>query len=410
MANKIAAIFLKLSRASVITAVSSGCAILELSVFSSRLEIRALGIVLAAQAMAALVAAIGEGGISLWIPQRLATAPTPRRLTAMARYAIGVRALLFPLQAVLTALAARYTLVGWEHFGVALLLSASMSFSFGWVLIASERYVLIAAVDGITRVAGLATFLLIGSNSANTALMCLAVSGVAQSVIQLIAARGLGLLDGIPLPRLLRKPRPHKGHLAAYQSNMVQALGRNVLPVTVGAVVSASLASTALAAEKVSRAATGVVTAGLGYIMPMLGRSYKASTPAAIYSVTAAIGLVVFASTTLALFAYSNVSQASLAQLFATNHLLLVAAATLTATKVMFSATIYVRLLARGAYKLTARLLGWQAVVAAGMALALRWTESVELFMFCMCLFDLVLIAVAAQSERQGPLGAPNRP
>jgi len=319
----------------------------------------------------------------------------------MVRYAIQIRLPLFLIQALLTVLAARYTIVGWNQLGTTMMLSVAMSFSFGWILIATEQYTTIALIDGLCRISGLAAFLLIGIPSANAALACLAVSGLIQSSIQLIVARKIGLLNAVPFPRLERRwPRLHAGHLAAYQSGLVQAIGRNVLPVTVGAVVTASLASTALAAEKVSRAATGVVTAGLGYIMPMLGRSYKVGRLSSLYAAIGGIGITVAVATTLFLVMYARLSQAPLAQLFAGNHLLLAAAAALTASKVMFSTTVYVRLLARGAYRLAARLLAGQALIAAAMALTLRWTESVELFMFGMFAFDLVLIVVAVQSER----------
>lgn len=400
MSSKIVPIFLKLSRASLITAVSSACAILELTVLSTRLAISELGIVLAAQATAALLSAVGEAGFSLWVPQRLSLYLSARRLTSLSRYSLTVRIPLFLVQAAMAAAAARYTMIGWENFGMLLMLSASMSFSFVWILIAAERYLLIAAIDGVTRIVGLLGFVALGSATASSALMFLAVSCLAQPVLQLIAARRSGLLYAIPGP-VLRRPRLPAKHLAAYQSAVVNAIGRNILPVTVGAIVAAPIASAALSAEKVSRAATGVVTAGLGYILPALGRSYRDASAARLYAIAGLTGAAVLSATASGLFAYGQLSNAPLAELFAGNMVLLLSAAALTATKVVLSATIYARLLAKGAFRLTSQLLGAQAVAAAAFAVFLKLSDSVTLFMLGLSLFDICLIAAAVQFSQR---------
>ena len=396
MPQRILSILARLSRASLITAVSSACALLELWALGSRLPVHELGVVLAAQGAAALLAAVGEAGLSLWAAQRLATCATPRRLTALSRYAIAVRLPLFAVQALLIALAARYTLVGWSHFGVTLLMSASMAFSFGWIFIATEHYLPLAATEGVARVTGLAAFLVIPVKSADTALLCLALSGAAQSLLQLFVARRTGLLTAMPALRF-RRVRIHVRHVAAYRSAVILAVGRNILPVSVGAIVAAPIASTALAAEKVSRAATGVVSAVLGYILPALGRGFRERRAVHVVGINLFAAAVVASATAAALAVYIHVSHAPLAALFSGDIALLATAAILTGTRVAFSATLYTRVLARGDFVLASRLLAAQTVSAGFAAILLQAFSSVVLLLVVLSLFDLALVALAVQ-------------
>ncbi|WP_199032271.1 hypothetical protein [Ralstonia sp. ASV6] len=313
---------------------------------------------------------------------------------------MAVRLPLFAVQAVLVAVAARYTLIGWNHFGLTLLMSASMTFSFGWVFIATERYLLIALTEGATRIAGLSAFLLIPSNSADAALFWLAASGAAQSLVQLFAARQLGLLRAISAPKL-RRLRLHTRHFAAYRSALAQAVGRNILPVAVGALVTPSIASAALAAEKVSRAATGIVSAVLGYVLPALGRGFRERPVTQIYGLNLLITLIVGGVTAAALMVYVRASHASLAQLFSGSTMLLVVAALLTGARVVFSATLYMRVLAPGKFALASHLLALQTVGAICASLLLRSTSSVVLFLLTLCALDLTLTAAASRIGRR---------
>ncbi|CAJ0744088.1 hypothetical protein R16034_04103 [Ralstonia edaphis] len=396
MLRHLPSILLKLSRASVITVSSSICALLELWVLSSKLHVHDLGVVLAAQGVAALLAAVGEAGFALWVPQRLAHCATPLRLTALSRYAVSIRLPLFAIQTLLIAIATRYTIVGWNNFGLTLIMSASMAFSFGWVFISSERYVLIALTESFTRAAGLLTFMLLPTKSAGTALVCLGIASVLQSAGQLVIARRIGLLAAVPIPRLKRL-RIHARHFAAYRSAIIQAAGRNILPVSVGAAVAAPLASPALAAEKVSRAAMGIVSAVLGYILPTLGRDFRERPTTEVIGVNLFIAVVISVGTMAALKLYIHVSHASLAQLFSENGELLTLAAALTGVRVAFSATLYMRVLAAGNFVLATRLLLSQTVGAVFATALLREASSVAVFLFTLALVDLLLATITAQ-------------
>ncbi|SFP43472.1 hypothetical protein SAMN03159417_02165 [Ralstonia sp. NFACC01] len=396
MLRHLPSVLLKLSRASVITASSSTCALLELWVLSSKLHVHDLGVVLAAQGVAALLAAVGEAGFALWVPQRLAHCATPLRLTALSRYAVSIRLPLFAVQTLLIAIATRYTIVGWNNFGLTLIMSASMAFSFGWVFISSERYVLIALTESIARLVGLLAFMLVPTKSADMALACLGFASALQSAGQLLIAYRIGLLSALPIPKL-RRLRIHARHFAAYRSAIIQAAGRNILPVSVGAAVAAPLASPALAAEKVSRAAMGIVSAVLGYILPTLGRDFRERPTIEVIGVNLFIAVLVSVGTMAALNLYIQVSHASLAQLFSENGKLLALASVLTGARVAFSATLYMRVLAAGNFVLATRLLLCQTAGAVFATALLREASSVAVFLFALALVDLLLATTTAR-------------
>ena len=395
MLRHLPSILLKLSRASVITVSSSICALLELWVLSSKLHVHDLGVVLAAQGVAALLAAVGEAGFALWVPQRLAHCATPLRLTALSRYAVSIRLPLFAIQTLLIAIATRYTIVGWNNFGLTLIMSASMAFSFGWVFISSERYVLIALTESIARLTGLLAFMFIPTKSADMALVCLGSASALQSAGQLLIAYHIGLLSALPVPKL-RRFRIHVRHFAAYRSSIIQAAGRNILPVSVGAAVAPPLASSALAAEKVSRAAMGIISAVLGYILPTLGRGFREKPTIHVTGINLFITLLVSIGTMVALKLYAQFSHASLAQLFSENGKLLALAAVLTGARVAFSVMLYVRVLAAGNFVLATRLLLIQTAGAIFATMILCETSSAAVFLFSLALIDLLLMTAMA--------------